>query len=85
MKIKSGKIDRIPSQYSDELFKQIQLMMHLEKEVRPSVEDLMQHPKISHHIKEQNMRDLVTSTKRKEEELVKKEKLIKEKEAEIER
>lgn len=30
MKIKSGKIERIPSQYSDELFKVIQLMMHLD-------------------------------------------------------
>lgn len=30
MKIKSGKIDRIPSQYSDELFKVIQCMMSLD-------------------------------------------------------
>jgi hypothetical protein len=27
MKIKSGKIDRIPSKYSDELFRVIQWMM----------------------------------------------------------
>jgi hypothetical protein len=44
MKIKSGKIDKIPSQYSDELFRVIQWMMSLEKEKRPSVEDLMVHP-----------------------------------------
>jgi len=44
MKIKSGKIDRIPSQYSDELFKVIQWMMHLEGTKRASVEELMLHP-----------------------------------------
>lgn len=59
--------------------------MHLEKDLRPNVEDLMQHPKISHHIKEQNMRDIIASTKRKEEDLIKKEKLIKEKELAIEK
>jgi hypothetical protein len=47
MKIKSGKIERIPSQYSDELFKVIQSMMNLDKDRRPAVEDLMAHPKIS--------------------------------------
>lgn len=41
MKIKAGKIDRVPSQYSEELFKVISTMMSVEKEKRPSVEDLM--------------------------------------------
>jgi hypothetical protein len=52
MKIKSGKIERIPSQYSDELFKVIQMMMNLDQLKRPNVEDLMSHPKISQYIKE---------------------------------
>jgi hypothetical protein len=52
MKIKSGKIERIPSSYSEELFRMIQSMMHLEKEMRPNVEDLMSHPRISKIIKE---------------------------------
>jgi NIMA (never in mitosis gene a)-related kinase len=52
MKIQSGKIERIPSQYSDELFKVIQCMMSLDQHKRPTVEDLMQHPKISQAIKE---------------------------------
>jgi len=59
--------------------------MHLDKESRPSVEDLMQHPRLSKYIKEQSMRELLSNTKRKEEELLKKEKAVKEKEAEIER
>ena len=41
MKIKAGKVDRIPTQYSDELFKVISSMMSVEKDKRPSVEDLM--------------------------------------------
>jgi len=32
MKIKAGKYDRIPSQYSDELFRVISSMMSIEKE-----------------------------------------------------
>lgn len=59
MKIKSGKIDPIPSQYSDELFKMIKWMMSQEKEQRPSVEDIMPHPKISHFLKEQSMKDMI--------------------------
>jgi hypothetical protein len=60
-------------------------MMHLEKEKRPSVEDLMSHPKISHWVKENHMKDILSSTKKKEEELIKKEKQVKEKELEIEK
>ena len=85
MKIKSGKIERIPSVYSEELFKMIQTMMHLEKEMRPSVEDLMSHPKISKIIKEQDVQNYMVNQKRREEDLIKKEKAVKEKEAEIER
>ena len=48
MKIKSGKIERIPSQhYSEELWRTIQVMLTLEQTARPTVEDLMAHPKIS--------------------------------------
>jgi uncharacterized protein (DUF3084 family) len=63
----------------------IQVMMHLEKEKRPSVEDLMQHPKLSQYIKEYSMRDMIMNTKKKEEDIIKKEKLVKEKEADIEK
>jgi hypothetical protein len=85
MKIKSGKIDRIPSTYSDELFKVIQTMMHLDKERRPSVEDLLVHPKISQFLKEAHLKESFTAIKRKEEDLLKKEKQIKEKEQDLEK
>lgn len=85
MKIKSGKIERIPSVYSDDLFRMIQAMMHLEKEKRPSVEDLMSHPKISKIIKEHDVQNYIVNQKRKEEDLLKKEKAVKEREVEIEK
>jgi hypothetical protein len=80
MKIKSGKIDRIPSQYSDELFKVIQCMMNLDQAQRPSVEDLMSHPVISKIIKEQHFKDVCSGIKRKEAELAKREADLKAKE-----
>jgi hypothetical protein len=49
-------------------------MMSLDQTKRPNVEELMSHPKISHNIKEQSMKDYIMSMKKKEEELIKKEK-----------
>lgn len=85
MKIKNGKIERIPSQYTEELFKVIQWMMNLDKNKRPSVEDLMQHPKISKYIKESGIKEVMSGIKKKEDELIKKEKVIKDKETDIEK
>ena len=59
MKIKSGKLDALPAQYSEELFKVIKWMMSLEMETRPSVEEIMPHPKISHFVKEQSIKDMI--------------------------
>jgi hypothetical protein len=70
MKIKSGKIDRIPSLYSDELFRVIQSMMHLDQVKRPTVEDFMAHPNISRNIKENYIKDKATSLKREEEKII---------------
>ena len=85
MKIKNGKIERIPSQYTEELFKVIQWMMNLDKNKRPSVEDLMHHPKISKYIKESGIKEVMSGIKKKEDELIKKEKVIKDKETDIEK
>ena len=43
MKIKSGKLDRIPSLYSDDLMTVIQSMIQQDPDRRPSVDDLLQH------------------------------------------
>lgn len=60
-------------------------MMSLDMETRPTVEDLMPHPKISHFLKEQSMKDMIHSYQRKEEELSKKDKMIKKKEQDLEK
>lgn len=80
MKIKAGKFERIPSQYSDDLFKVIQCMMSIDQAQRPNVEDLMQHPRISRIIKELQFKDIMSSVKRKEADLGKREAELKEKE-----
>jgi 2-hydroxy-3-keto-5-methylthiopentenyl-1-phosphate phosphatase len=42
-KIKSGHLDRIPSQYTDELMKVIREMISLDPHMRPSAEKLLEH------------------------------------------
>ncbi|CDW71297.1 serine threonine-protein kinase nek2 [Stylonychia lemnae] len=83
MKIKEGKINRIPQQYSDELFRVIQQMMTQNFEKRPSVDDLMMHPQISKNIKENFIKDKISSVKREEEKIMSNEKYVKQKEQEI--
>jgi serine/threonine protein kinase len=46
MKIKAGKYDRIPSQYSEDLWQTIQWMLSLNQESRASVEDLILLPRV---------------------------------------
>ena len=45
-KIKSGKIERIPAQYSDELFEVLRSMIDVNSATRPGCEELMRHPKV---------------------------------------
>jgi serine/threonine protein kinase len=44
MKIKSGKIENLPDDYSKDLQKTIEKMLHIDQEKRPSIEELVQHP-----------------------------------------
>ena len=55
-KIKLGKIDRIPSLYSDEIFSVVQSMIALDQHARPSVKNLMKHPRISFVIRQLEVR-----------------------------
>ena len=47
MKIKNSKLDRIPSKYSNELFRVICWCLSKNFEERPSVDDLLNLPQIS--------------------------------------
>lgn len=80
MKIKAGKIERIPSQYSDELFQVIQAMMSQEQASRPTVEDLMQHSRIAKVLRDIQYKDYAQMIKRKEADFSKKEAELKERE-----
>ena len=50
-KIQAGKIQRIPTHYSDELMKVLSCMMQVDQKNRPSVESLMMHSRICFYIK----------------------------------
>ena len=65
-KIKLGKIDRIPAHYSDELFHVICSMININMDKRPSVENLMMHPRICFVIKALEVRRKDSDVKRKE-------------------
>jgi NIMA (never in mitosis gene a)-related kinase len=46
MKIKSGKIARIPTKYSEELMRVINWLMSLDQSMRPTIEDLLNLPSV---------------------------------------
>lgn len=84
-KIKSGRIERLPSQYSDELFIVIQKMMDLDDQRRPSVNDLMVHPKICFMLRNMHLGDMRQNIGRKQQQLKEMEKTLKEKEKQMEK
>lgn len=85
MKIKSGKLDRIPSRYTDDLYNVITSMIKLDPERRPSVDELQTHPQIKVRVKEMKLKLHRENLKRKEYELQKRVDKIKEKEQEIQK
>lgn len=60
-------------------------MMHLEKDKRASVEDLMLHPQICLRLRDRKLKEMQTNIKRKEDALIKKEKQVQEKETLIQK
>jgi len=68
-KIRSGKVERLPPNYSEELQRVICWMLSVDTEVRPSVEDLLNLPQVSLRLREKRLRDNQSAVKKKEEEL----------------
>lgn len=85
MKIKSGKYDRIPVRYSEELQRVIRGMLEIDAERRVSIGDLMGIGNVVIRIKEKKFRDKYEGLKKREEELRKKEEEMKEWQEKIER
>jgi hypothetical protein len=52
VKIKSGKLDRIPQQYSDDLMTVISAMIQQDPDRRPSVDQILEHPQIQLRLKD---------------------------------
>ena len=78
MKIKDGKITRIPKQYSDDLQNIIRSMLNIDPDKRPSVQELISNnPKISIKIREMKVKDMVEDYHKREEALTRKEKEFK--------
>merc|ERR1712176_848277 len=70
MKIKAGKLARIPPQYSDELMGFIQCMLCQDPEQRPSTHDLLQHEYVGIRIQESKQKDKYLRLKRREADLL---------------
>lgn len=83
MKIKSGKLENLPEQYSEGLQNTIKMMLNLEQDKRPSIEELIVLPQISIILRERKMKEHYTSIKRREEEVNKREEDIKTREEAI--
>jgi NIMA (never in mitosis gene a)-related kinase len=73
VKVRSGKVEKLPTRYSEELQRVVNWMLSLDPNLRPSVEDLLNLPQISLRIREKKLRENQLALKKKEEELKKKE------------
>jgi NIMA (never in mitosis gene a)-related kinase len=83
LKIKEGNFQRIPSRYSEELMRVIKWMLKVEPTDRPNVEDLLNLPHVSMRLRERALKRNLQHMKRKEEEVIKKEKKLLSKQAEV--
>ena len=69
LKIKSGKVEKIPEIYSQNLEKIIHWMMNIEQDNRPSIRDIISFPEVSIRIKEKKIKDGYQKLKKFENEL----------------
>ena len=83
LKIREGKFDRISSNYSDDLQKVIEQMLSVDHKSRPSIKDILIHPKIIFKIIECRLKEKASDIKTREVEVTKREKAVSEKEAQI--
>ena len=67
MKIKTGRFERLPLRYSEELQKVLASMLRVNPEERPNIEDLLNVPQIALRIKESKLKDSYNGLKKKEE------------------
>lgn len=83
MKIKEGNISRIPAKYSDELQEVIERMIDVDQDKRPSVLELMEHPKVRRRIRETQIKEKDYELEYKAKKITKQENELKKKEKEL--
>ena len=69
LKIKSGKIEKLPDKYSENLCKLIFWMMNVEPEKRPNIKDIIIIPEVNIRIKERKIKEGYQRLKKYENEL----------------
>ena len=69
LKIKSGKIEKLPEKYSQSLSKVIFWLMNVDPNKRPSIRDIILLPEVSFKIKEKKVKDYYQRLKKFENEL----------------
>ena len=69
MRIKSGKVEKINSRYSEELWRVITWMLNVNYEKRPSSEELLNIPQVGIRIREKRIKDTFSKLKNFEEKL----------------
>ena len=83
LKIKSGKVDKLPSNYSENLCKTILWLMNVDQNKRPTIKEIISLPDIAIRIKEKKVKDGYQKLKKYENELKIREENIIEKEKQI--
>ena len=69
LKIKSGKIEKLPEKYSENLCKLIFWMMNVEPDKRPTIKDIILLPEVNIRIKERKIKEGYQRLKKYENEL----------------
>ena len=69
LKIKSGKLEKLPDKYSDNLCKVIFWMINVDQEKRPTIKDIIMLPEVSIRIREKKIKDTYQKLKKYENEL----------------
>lgn len=69
LKIRDGKIEQIPSKYSNEIRRVIAWCLSINHKERPNAEDLLNIPEISRRLREKRLKENQNILKKKEEEI----------------
>ena len=83
LKIKSGKVEKIPNIYSENLCKLIGMLMNIDQNLRPNIKEIIAIPEISLRIKEKKIKENLKKLKKMENELKIRELNTKEKEEQL--